>query len=60
MRMVHALPLFALLSISESRNSNTAPAPVASPNDNRVASGSLRNGVLTVALEATVARWYPI
>lgn len=35
-----------------------APERVA-PNDNRVAAGTLRNGVLTLALEAREGLWYP-
>lgn len=31
----------------------------ARPNDNRAHAGQLRHGVLTVALEARAARWYP-
>ncbi len=59
MRVAHALPLVALLSISHFGAAHFATAPVAAPNDNRVAAGSLRDGVLTIALEATSARWYP-
>jgi FtsP/CotA-like multicopper oxidase with cupredoxin domain len=33
--------------------------PRAIPNDNRVAAGSLRDGVLTIALEVRQAMWYP-
>lgn len=33
--------------------------PVAQPNDNRTSAGELRNGVLTIALEATRAMWHP-
>lgn len=38
--------------------SMTGPPRVA-PNDNRTASGRLENGVLTLAIEAREARWYP-
>jgi manganese oxidase len=34
-------------------------APTAIPNDNRVAAGTLRDGVLTLRLEARRARWAP-
>lgn len=33
--------------------------PRVAPNDNRVAGGELRNGILTLVLEAREARWYP-
>ena len=32
---------------------------LAAPNDNRVAAGSLRDGVLTIALEVRQATWHP-
>lgn len=38
---------------------NLAPADSISPNDNRHAAGTLRNGVLTVALEARTGSWHP-
>lgn len=59
MRVAHALPLVALLSVGHSRGLHTAPADVAAPNDNLAAAGSLRDGVLNIALEATSSRWYP-
>lgn len=33
--------------------------PVAEPNDNRTPAGTVRDGVLTISLEATLATWYP-
>ena len=33
--------------------------PVAAPNDNRIPAGVLRDGVLTVGLEAMATMWYP-
>jgi FtsP/CotA-like multicopper oxidase with cupredoxin domain len=33
--------------------------PVAAPNDNRVAAGTLRDGALNISLEATRAMWHP-
>ena len=33
--------------------------PVAAPNDNRTPAGTLRDGVLTISLEATLAMWHP-
>lgn len=33
--------------------------PTVVPNDNRVAAGALRGGVLTIALEARLATWHP-
>lgn len=32
---------------------------VAQPNDNRIAAGSLRDGVLTIAIDARIAAWKP-
>jgi FtsP/CotA-like multicopper oxidase with cupredoxin domain len=40
------------------RATDNAPARVV-PNDNRVAAGTLANGVLTLHLEAREGRWYP-
>jgi len=63
MRVVHALLITALLLVGQPRESTsgsvTENASVAAPNDNRHASGTLRNGVLTVAIEAGASRWYP-
>jgi manganese oxidase len=59
MRAVRALPLVVLFTIGAHRGADTAVAPVAVPNDNRAAAGSYRDGVLTIVLEATRARWYP-
>jgi FtsP/CotA-like multicopper oxidase with cupredoxin domain len=36
-----------------------AALPVAAPNDNRTPAGTLQNGVLSVALEATNSMWHP-
>src|SRR5918995_2488771 len=51
------LPLTLLLA------GGTAPAqqalPVAAPNDNRTSAGTLRDGVLTISLEATLSMWHP-
>src|SRR5687768_11619487 len=33
--------------------------PVAAPNDNRVAAGTLRDGALDISLEVTRAMWHP-
>ena len=33
--------------------------PVATANDNRTPAGVLRNGVLTISLDATLATWHP-
>lgn len=37
----------------------TAPLPVAQPNDNRRPAGTLERGTLTLRLEAVMARWFP-
>ena len=59
MRLTLALLLVALLSVNRFDRSTTFAVSLATPNDNRGASGSLRDGVLTIELEATIAHWYP-
>src|SRR5215207_6094555 len=44
---------------SRSRAGERDRLPAAETNDNRAAAGRLRNGVLTVRLEAREALWYP-
>ena len=44
---------------AESSVSTRAPETRVSPNDNRVRAGSLRGGVLTIALVATDGMWHP-
>src|SRR5688572_18087418 len=55
--------LFSLTSLTLLLAGGTAPArqalPVAAPNDNRTPAGTLRDGVLTISLEATLSMWHP-
>src|SRR4051812_14392966 len=53
------MPLAALLVVVSSLTGPSDPSIIAGPNANRVAAGTLTNGVLTIALEAKLARWYP-
>ncbi|HYD51966.1 MAG TPA: multicopper oxidase domain-containing protein, partial [Gemmatimonadaceae bacterium] len=50
----------ALLALVASGLAAQRPAPErVRPNDNRVAAGTLRDGVLSIAIEARTAMWYP-
>ncbi|HTE47337.1 MAG TPA: multicopper oxidase domain-containing protein [Gemmatimonadaceae bacterium] len=54
--------LFAALVAATTADCRHLPAPVASaavPNDNRIATGTLRDGVLTLRLVARIAAWRP-
>ncbi len=59
MRLAHVplIPL-TLLLVGGAASARRA-LPVAAPNDNRTPAGTLREGVLTISLEATHATWYP-
>ena len=52
-----------LLSLTLLLAGGAAPGPealpIATPNDNRTPAGKLRDGVLTISLDATLAMWYP-
>ena len=50
------LPLAFLLASAE-RTQQTLP--IAAPNDNRTPGGTLRDGVLTISLDATRTMWHP-
>lgn len=54
-----ALCLLIAISASSTRPSSIRDVPRASSNDNRHAAGTLRNGVLTLQLDAGVANWQP-
>ena len=59
--MLHPLLLVSSLSgllLAGGSSAARVPEPVV-PNDNRHAAGTLKNGVLTVALEAREGRWQP-
>ncbi len=53
--------LLALLIAAQLQVAAASPAalPTARANDNRTAAGTLKNGVLTLALEVRKAQWYP-
>ena len=51
------LPLTLLLAAGTGPGQQ--PLPVAAPNDNRTAAGTLQDGVLTISLEAARTMWYP-
>ena len=66
MHPLRALTFVALLAAMEGRSTPDSSRPVAPPegdrvvpNDNRVPSGVLRNGVLVLRLEARLASWHP-
>jgi manganese oxidase len=59
MRVAHAMPLAAMLFAVSPLARRAAPDAIAAPNDNRVGAGTLADGVLTIGLEAKLARWYP-
>jgi hypothetical protein len=50
--------LFASL-VTGRRSPEWPPADRVRPNDNRAPAGVLRNGILTLRLEARVAEWHP-
>ena len=58
MRTIYAAPLAISLLFAGGARSNNVP-PTAAPNGNTVAAGVLRDGVLTVSLEARLAIWHP-
>ena len=59
MRHVRALLLPLMAFLAGGTPSMRHALPVAQPNDNRTPAGTLRDGVLTLTLEATLATWYP-
>lgn len=59
MKVARVLPLIALLPLAIASGSRGPVAPIAAPNDNRLPAGTLKNGILTLSLEARPARWYP-
>ena len=56
-----AVPLTSASSQAAQASRPQAPAapPMVTANDNRMAAGVLKDGVLTLHLEATIARWQP-
>jgi manganese oxidase len=58
MRTNYAAPLAIALVFAGGARSNTS-RPTAAPNRNTAAAGVLRDGVLTVSLEARLAIWHP-
>jgi FtsP/CotA-like multicopper oxidase with cupredoxin domain len=59
MRLREYLILPLLLTIGASTGWKQNDLPVADANDNREPAGTLRNGVLTIALDAQRATWHP-
>lgn len=63
MRRASRLALFAatawLVAAAPALGQASAPLPAAAHNDNTRPAGTLRDGVLTLRLEAVTARWYP-
>ena len=61
MKSLHAAVVVLLAGCATaSQNQDTAPVgSVAAPNDNRTPAGSLRNGILTIAIDARLAEWKP-
>jgi manganese oxidase len=56
--LIYFVAVTSLVTSDGPRERHRAPDRVA-PNDNRVAAGTLRNGVLTLNLEAREGLWYP-
>jgi FtsP/CotA-like multicopper oxidase with cupredoxin domain len=61
MRLARAIPLVAVLAVQPGTGLPSAPSilPIAGPNANTAAAGVLRNGVLTISLDATMSAWHP-
>ena len=49
----------SLLFTQVSQPADQATLPVAAANDNRMAAGVLKNGILELKLELRASRWYP-
>ena len=59
MRRTTVVLLSVMVVLSSTSASTRNALPVAAANSNRSAAGVLRNGVLTVSLDAMVTTWYP-
>ena len=59
MRSAHVVLLSVTLVLASTSVSQRSDLPVASANSNRSPAGVLRNGVLTVALDAKATIWHP-
>ena len=59
MRLARDLLLLLTLSLAGGAARSREALPVAMPNDNRTPAGTLRDGVLTISLEAALAMWHP-
>ena len=57
--LAHRVPIALLIFLTSARVSPQQAPTRADANDNRRAAGTLRDGVLTVALEVREAMWYP-
>lgn len=58
MRLLAMAGTMAVISSAFAPGTRT-DLPVASPNENEVAAGSVRDGVLSIALEAKLTMWHP-
>jgi FtsP/CotA-like multicopper oxidase with cupredoxin domain len=58
MRVVRSLLLASTISYAAAPRVRPSALPVLSPNPNTAPAGSVRDGVLTIDLDATVARWH--
>ena len=58
MRKFAVVPIAAVMIAAAFRVTPSA-APVADLNDNRISAGTLKDGVLSIDLEATLAAWKP-
>jgi len=59
MRSAYAVATTVIFVVGVGVASTHSALPVAGPNANRVAAGNLRNGILTVMLDAQQTNWYP-
>ena len=59
MRVALSLALPLTLLLSNGAEVRPQALPVAAPNDNRTPAGVLRDGMLTISLEATRTMWHP-
>ncbi len=59
MRSAYAAPLTGLALLAGLSELRPSSPPIAGPNGNRTPAGVLRNGVLTIALDAKLAVWHP-
>jgi manganese oxidase len=56
---MHLLRAIAGMALLGTTTSTSSDLPSAIPNENRIPAGTLRDGVLTLNLEAKTSNWYP-